>query len=65
VTVIVHFDDRFASLFKGKLSETDTFLYGLRSTAERQNPRLLRREASQKFTPRRHLFILRYFGTFF
>jgi hypothetical protein len=30
----------------GKLSETDTFLSGLRSTAERQNPRPSRRGAS-------------------
>ncbi|MGD2272980.1 MAG: hypothetical protein PVI06_21460 [Desulfobacterales bacterium] len=38
--------DRFASLFKKKQSETDIFLSGLRSTAERQNPRPRGRGAS-------------------
>jgi hypothetical protein len=63
--MIVHLDGRFASLFKGKLSETDIFLSGLRSAAERQNPRPLRRDASQKFTPCLHRFIPLYFGTLF
>jgi hypothetical protein len=38
--------DGYAPLLKGKLSIINKFLSGLRSTAERQNPRLERWEAS-------------------